>query len=367
MLFRYFLFHVTRTVAMVLSIVIGLFFILTLLENLGDAESVAAALQTSLLEMPKIAHAAIPASAALGCAVALAILDGRREMALLRLIGISQARIVWWLLVSSVLWVAGYLAFTEMVLPETSRISRDIEVQRSGSLITTEEVIWMRTSDGFASVGHLAPDGTQVRNLWLFTKDGDNFSQMRWAQQANYSDGGWNLHGIEIATLEDGNWEFSKAASMPWLSGPDPSLFVSFSIPPDSLPMQRLLELSDALRELEENTSAVDLIIWSRLFDALAIVELMLASLLLVRYRTGSDARTVRATTALALLVVLLYHYFQLIVRQHGVEQNWPGIAGAAIPPIFAALLLGALVLWNAQAPRRKWRRLEAQGSGSGA
>ena len=356
MLLRLFLAHVTRTIAMILAIVVGLFFVINLLDNLGDAGGALAAVQASLLEIPAIVHAVLPASAALGGAVALALLDGRREMVLLRLSGISRLRLAGWLLLCSSLWVIGHLAFTELVLPEASKVSRNLEIKRSGSLITADEQIWLRTGDGFASVGYLTPDGSRVEDLWLFSREGAQLDRVRWAQVAAHADGAWTLYDVRVATLADGSWEFDRASSQPWPHGPDPELFVSFSIPPQNLPFGKLLELSAALAALQENTNAIDLIIWSRLFDALAIAVLMVATLLLVRYRTSASAGGVRVTAVVALVAVLLFHYFQLIVRQFGVEQDWLGLVGAALPLALAAAGLGALALWRELPPAARRR-----------
>ena len=341
-IFWYFFFYITRTIVIVMGIIIGLFFVLTFLENLGDdnANTFIQILRDTILEMPQIIHAALPICAALGCAVALALLDGKRELALMRIVGISSYRILMWIVATSLIWVIAYVSFNEYVMPKTASINRDLEIQKSGSLITAAEDIWLKTSDGFAKIGIVTPSGTSLRDLWTVHSEDSNVTMVRKINRAYFLNNRWELNNIQEARIENGSWLFATHDKLIWEDGPNPEVLTSFSIPPSNLEINKLLDLSKTLKLLDQNTVHIDLIIWSRLFDALMIAGLMLCTYIFVGFRTKADVGAIRTTTVLALIMVLLYYYFQLIVKQYAIDNNLAGHIGAAMPILGIVILL---------------------------
>ena len=342
---RYVFAHLTRSVTFVTLAILGLFFVVDLLDNLGRTglEGPFASLRDTLLSMPLIIQAALPPSCAVGCAVGLGVLDGRREMTLLRITGTSAPRLCVWITAASLVWVALFVAVNEYLLPGTAQVSRDIEVKRSGSLLATSEEIWIKTGEGYARIGSLSADGTTVGQVWTFAVGEETLERVRMAQEAVHDEGGWAMSSVTEATLGEDGWVFEDIPSMAWPDGPSPDLLQSFTIKHASLPTASLLDISRSLRALGQNTVAIDLVIWSRLFDALSITILMLASLTLVRYRTTAGTSSARNMAALSLVLMMSYYYLQVIVRQQAIDSNWPGALGAALPTL---IVLAALSVW---------------------
>lgn len=347
-LYRYFFALVTRCVVATVLAIAALFFVLHLLDNLGRSSIHGALgdLRDSLLAMPEVLVAALPACCGIGAAVGLAVMDGRTEFAMMRIMGASRRRLLAWTASTGAVWVVVFLALTETVLPSTAAISREIEIRQAGSLLTSGEEVWLKTSDGFAMIASISPDGTKVQGLWTFSGDNDSIDSVRNAKEAVYSDGIWSLTEVEQASyMAGGQWQFSEAGNGIWVHGPDPDLLTAFTIQPDKLPLGRLIDLSQSLRELRQNTVAIDMIIWGRVFDALSIVALMLAGHILVKTRTKESAVSIRAAAVVSLMVMIFYYYSQVIIRQHALDANWPGVVGAAVPPlILATLVLLALL-----------------------
>ena len=345
-LFRYFFVHLFKVVVSVLLAITVLFFVLDLLNNLGrPAIGLLANIRDAVLEIPKVIYLALPASCAIGAAIGLAVLDGKGEIALLRTMGASASRLGGWMVVTSLIWVLTYLAVSEFVLPKSAALNRAVEIQRSGSLLTSSDTIWLKTSDGFARLNPIGPAGDQALDVWTFTGPEHTVTEVRRANHALFTAGSWRLVAVEQATFADGTWQFNTYDELPWAAGPDPELLISFSIAPTALPITRLLAVSAALRKLRQNTVAIDLIVWSRLCDALSIIVLMLASFVLVRNRIRPSTAAARNTGIISLLVMLAYYYFQVIVRQHTIDQDWPAYVGAALPPVLLASTL-ALARW---------------------
>lgn len=336
-LFRHFLRHQVRTTFFVVASVLGLFFVLTLLENLGDAGGgPLAALRATMLAMPAVLHAALPACAALGCAVSLALLDGRRELAMMRILGLRRRRLLLWIAAASLLWVALHAATAELLLPKSAALSRDLESQRSGSLVTAADSVWLKTADGYARLDLVTPQGGLLRDVWIFdyggADGGGGLRSVRRARHASYANEAWSLNDVDEATVGPGGWTFASRPLAAWPGGPDPSLLASFAIPPASLELGKLRELAASLRALEQNTVQLDLLIWSRLGDELALVGLALAMLALARFRTRSSPGATRGAVIAAIVAVLLFHYFQIIAKQAAVDLGLPGAAGALLP-----------------------------------
>lgn len=339
---RYFIRLLTLSVAATIVAVAGLFFVLYLLDNLGrqDTGSAVDDLRDTLLAMPSVLVAALPACCGIGCAVGLAVMDGRTEIALLRITGAGRRTLHGWIATASVAWIAAFLVLTELVLPETAEISREIEIRRGGSLLTADEEVWLKTSEGFAMIGAISADGGEVGDLWTFSGRDGGIDTVTQSPSAAHEGGAWTREGVSRAELaDDGNWDFSDAPSERWEAGPDPELLRAFTIRPDSLPLGRLFSLSESMRGVNQNTVVIDMVIWSRIFDAASIAVLMLAGFLLVRHRTKESATSARATAMAALVAMILYYYLQVIVRQHAVDANWPAVVGAALPPVAFALL----------------------------
>ena len=342
LLFRLFVQHQLRATAAVILGITTLFFVLTLLENLGDANIAGGieALRATMLEMPAILHAALPPCAALGCAVSLALLEGRRELALMRILGLPRWRLLVWIACGGVLWVIAHAMVAEYLLPSSAALNRDLESQRRGTLVTETETVWLKTAGGYARFDLAGTQGTYLQQVWLFDYADEGISGVRQARSARYENDAWTLYGIQAANIGDDGWDFDERGSEAWPDGPEPDLLANFAIPPDNLKLAQLRELAASLRALEQNTVRLDLLIWSRLGDELALLGLMLAMLGLTRFRIRTDASRTRNAIIASLLAVLLFYYFQVIVKQFALDQGLPGFVGAMLPLLGIGLLL---------------------------
>ena len=340
---RRFVAIISRTVLATIISVTGLFLVIEILDNLGRQGTGGAIvnIRDALLSMPAILIAALPACCGTGCAIGLAIMDSRTEFALLRIMGTSKKRILGWIAAASVIWIIVFFALTEFLLTGTAEISREIEIRRSGSLLTSDDGVWLKTKDGYARIGAISSGGILVEDLLALGSENNSVSRVWHSDLARHGDDGWNMFGVTEANLgTDGVWRFSRSGNRLWTQGPDPELLNAFSIKPENLSLGRLVMISSSLRELGENTVAIDIILWSRIFDAISIAILMLGAFALVRNRTKESPTSVRAVSVAALIAMISYYYLQVIVRQHAMDANWPAIVGAALPAlVFVAIV----------------------------
>lgn len=350
LMFRYLVIHLAKVIAAVTLVFLSLFFVLSLLENLGDdLGGLVGSLRDAALKLPEVTHLILPATCAIGTAIGLAMLDNQGEMALLRIMGVSVKRLLRWIAALAVAWIIVHASIGEFLLAKSALIARNIENQKNNSFITGGEKIWLKTPAGFARIGLVTPDARNIHDLWLFDiTAGTNLHRVIRARQASHDGNHWLLENTQIATLADDHWSFADQATMDWTDGPSPQLLNSLSIDPQHLPVMRLVELSRTLGELGQNTLAYDLVIWSRVVDTLAIAVLMLAGLLAVNNRTDTTHfSTTRAVGVVALVVMVLYYYASLIIRQATVTGGWPVALGAGLPLLLLALVLGGWAHWK--------------------
>ncbi len=342
LLSRYVIWFLAKIILATNCAVMSLFFVLTLLDNLSRSSisGLFHGLLDTLLRMAEILYLTMPASCAIGAAIGLAILDSRREIAIMRLSGVNFARLTRWVGAAALVWVVIHLIVGEMLLPRSASAALKLQAQQEGSLITARDEVWLRIPDGFASIAFISPDGKQLADVQLFVDREQYLDTVTLAEKAQYVDGNWQLENVVTAKLIDQYWNFTEQDRQVWTDGPTPEFLTSFRLKPSKLSVFQLLALSAELQKFAQNTLAIDLVIWSRFADTAMIILLMLSSLSQIRNRTRYSSTHARTAGIVALAVMLVYYYMSVIIRQVSLLENLPALFGAFLPPLLFTLLL---------------------------
>ena len=352
LLSRYVAWSLTKTCLATNCVVMSLFFVLTLLERLNHSSIIGLGhgLYDTLLRMPEILYLTIPASCTIGTAVGLALLDSRQEIVTMRLAGVSFAQLARWVGATGLLWVLVHIVVGEVLLPRSAIAALKLQAQQEGSFITSREAVWLRTESGYTSIGRITPDGENLTQVQIFISRDHALTGVTLAAKAWYADGSWQLTDVTTARLENQLWRFAQHDKLSWPEGPSPQFLTSFRASPSKLPVHQLIKLSSELRSLDQSTQAIDLVIWSRLTDAITILLLMTSALTLVRNRTTYSVKHARNASVIALIAMLLYYYCSVITRQLSLVNDWPPALGALMPPIALVLIVLAWLSYQRHA-----------------
>ena len=345
-LLRYALRRLSALIGLVLLVFMSFFLVFSFLERIGD-ENATGVLQVAwdvALLAPEFLQKLLPPCCAIGSAVALARFDRRRELLAMRLHGITRARIALWMAVASSVWLAVYVATSEIGLAASAKHSRESAVLSAGSFLDHQEDLWIRQDRRYIRIKNIAAGGQLLHGITEFRAGADGgLAEILDAQSAAHSESGWSLRSITMLQRDRaGRWFSSRADAMPWDTRLNPDTVASFNLAPENLSMLQLAANIKRLAATGLPTIRFQRSLWNRIADLLAIPLLILSGLWAASFAAQPRDEAVKAAAGLATAGAVIYYFSTVIIRQTAVEAAWPAPVGPLLPVVLVAGLVAA-------------------------
>lgn len=284
--------HVLGGFLVVLLVVAGLDMLFALVEELKDVEgsyTFAAAVEYSLLTLPRRIYEFIPLSSLIGCLLGLGILASSSELTVMRAAGISTLGIIFSVMKPVLLIIAFALGLGEFVVPHTEQQAQSHrQVAQTGSrAINDASRVWHRDERTFLHINAVIPDGS-VRGVSRYEFNEDlTLARSSYAKVGRYEEGKWVLTDVRetrFPTAEDrvtpatSSVTTATLESEVWESGLTPELLKVVMVQPTNLSMSGLLFYSEYLKEQGLASSQYRVAFWSKLLLPLAVFALVLVA-----------------------------------------------------------------------------------------
>ncbi len=346
-LHRYIALNVIRGFFLLALILVSLFAVLLLIEELEDvgtgSYTWALAIQYVLLQTPKILLDFAAFIGLVGSIVALGALAGHHELIAVESVGGTPKNVTFAVIVTGVALMLGVLAIAQFVVPVTlhkANVDKTIATEGFGDFVS-KTGYWSQSNGRFLHVRDIeygrVPTNIEIYEFnerhqlkrYLFADHAD-------IQQSNL----WILHSVQIKEMVAGSMQLRTEIEMPWqsfLSAAQLGIIVS---KPEALSLTDLYHFVVGLKQRGEQSYRYELIFWQKLMNPIAAAIMILLGM---RFVFGSQRHvSMGKRITMGVLAGIAFYVLSQLITHMGTLLQLPPTLIAMLP---AAIVLGLLFI----------------------
>lgn len=285
--------HISRTVLLSMTVVIGLmgtldliFSLLDQIANTDENYSLLNAISYVLLTTPTSLYEMLPFTALGGALIGLGILASNNELVVMQAAGIRTGRIILAVLKPTFLVMGLSLLIGEYVSPpleQTAKSNRAVQ-QSANASIGSEQGNWQRIGNDFIHINAIAPGGTSLFGVTRYTVSEDRrLISARFAETAQYieSNSGnyWLLENIDESILGDRTISSNHYLQEDWVVELSPELLSVLLVKPDEQSITGLYRLAKYFESEGLDSAKYNLAFWKKLTQPIATLALVVLAI----------------------------------------------------------------------------------------
>ena len=323
-----------------LATLVGLF---EFLEEAGDRPPLESA-ALALLGLPRLMLEILPFACAIGAAVALALMERRREIPALRAAGLGPKKLATLCGAAAAPFCAAFLVLSEAALSPGEARARQMKNPAEAAQAAARD-LWVRDGADYARIGAVGENGAALADVVIYRAKADELRAVITAAGGEFSgDGEWTLREVRRMELHPENVERLELEEWTWKTALGPAALSALTVRPREM---SLLELRRAVADTEgtgQNNADFAAEFWSRLAAFLALPLLASCGIFLLGGATREGGRR-HAETAALLAALLACGFFAATAAAERLSAlgDFPPLALAPT----AALALGVWLCAN--------------------
>ncbi|MDR9436315.1 MAG: LPS export ABC transporter permease LptG [Thiohalophilus sp.] len=330
----------------VLAVLVALFALIGFVDELDQigrgSYTLWHALLYTLLNVPRQMYEIFPMATLLGTMLGLGMLANNRELVVMRTAGLSLTRIVWAIMKTAAMLILLAMVIGEVIAPPVYEYSNQKRLELMGAKISlnTQYGLWARDGETYINVRRVDSQA-KLRGIHLYTFDGQRLQTLMRAKSARYEGEQWLLKNVTRYDIDDEALQKQKVDELLWHTLLDPALINVVSVDPDTLPVWKLYNYIDYLRENGLDSGQYELAMWGK-----AVMPFTLAAMVLlaVPFVFGAQRHTgIGQQIMIGFLIGIVFYIGNRLAGQMGLVYEFPPALAAALP---TALVIGASLLW---------------------
>lgn len=377
---RYISQSVTSAVTMVLLVIMVLFFIAALIDEMGSLRGNYTILEMLIyigFTLPRRLYEIIPFACLIGCLVGLGILASSSELVIMRAAGVSTGRITWMVLKPVLGFIVLAVALGELVIPYTDQVGesrRAIKLNKPQAK-AEQGSMWNREGDEFMHFNAVLPNGVLYGVTRYQFDEERHLLAASFSEQAIYQNGYWQEENISVTYFETpqaltvatvGDKLDESSADVPvetleesaeqatrpprdlvtrsevlpsrrWDTPLTPALLNIVVAEPETLSIRNLYYYIDYLRGQNLGSSDYSLAYWEKVLQPLATISLVLIAISFIFGPLREVTMGQRIFTGVVFGVV--FRLVQSLLGPSSVVFGFAPFIAVAIPIVFCALL----------------------------
>lgn len=350
---RYILKSLLTAMAFVFLVLLALF---SFFEFLGQLSSVtrdgAFTLQQALLiaifRAPAQAYQAVPIAVLIGALLALAQFARHSELNVLRVSGVSTARLLLVLFKAAAVMAVLTFIWGETVAPTSDQFAQGIRPsssrQRSGLELSSG--FWLKDGTTFVNIREIKANAKLVGiNLYQFDSSGA-LSSIRAASEGDYVQPDlWRIRDVkEIMYSPSGGAQTRTAVEELWSSHLSPDILGVLNVRPDKMSALTLISYVTHLSANRQSSERYQVALWKRIVYPMTCF-VMVALALPFGYFQGRSA-SVGLRLFSGVMLGILFYVFDGLSSSLGLINHWPPSLSALVPScVFMVLAIG-MIWW---------------------
>jgi lipopolysaccharide export system permease protein len=351
---RYLRREVTVATLFVQSALLGLFAVFELigeLDELGEAQyGLAQIFAFVALSLPGHFYQIAPVGALIGTVVALAQLAQHSEYAVMRVSGVSNARLLGVLVRLGLVFAAAVFLVGEFVVPPSEQAAQAMRLQAKAGVVAQEfrSGLWVKDEGSFINVRQVTHDA-RLLGVRIFRFDERyRLRAISVAAEGRYAgDNRWLLRTVSETRFEPAGVQVAQHGELEWSTVLTPSILTVLLVDPDRMSVATLLEYVEHLRDNRLQAHRYEIALWRKLLYPLAIVVMMAMALPFAMFNRRSSS--VGAQVFAGIMLGLSFHFLNVLFAHLGALYGWWPFLAAVLPSLAFLALAAGLLRWRAQ------------------
>jgi lipopolysaccharide export system permease protein len=349
---RYLAREIVAATALVFAALLVLFAFFDLVEQIKDLGRGAYQLRLILLHvvlsLPNHVYELFPIAVLIGTLFALAQLVASSEYTVMRVSGISVARMV--LTLSGVGMVFAILTFVfgEFIGPPTEQLAQRIRSQAITGLVAQEfrSGLWIKDGRNFINVLEVLPDST-LRGVKIYEFDDEHrLRQISHAQRGDYqSDRRWLLKDVVQTNFGERKASVSRIAEASWQSVLEPRLLNVLLVKPEQMSAWSLYSYAQHLKENRQRALRYEIALWGKIMYPVAVLVMMLMALPFATFQRRQGG--VGAKIFAGIMLGLGVHFLNRLFGHLALLNDWPAIVSAIVPTLIFLSVAVTMIWWQ--------------------
>ena len=362
-LFRYLakdIFWATLLLLLALLALFALFDLIKELDSIGNGKyPLATALLYVTLRQPSNVVLIFPVAALMGTLFAVTRLSMQSELTVMRASGLSLTKLAGFAAVIGLGFSALTFLFGEFLAPAAEAAAKRMRLAATSSVVAQEfrSGFWVKDGLSFINIQTVTLD-TRLLNMRIYEFDKvHRLSSISVAQSAGFDSGSnrWVLNEVEKTTFDGVRARMDRLPVTYWQSAMTPDLLAVLRVKPDDMSLLNLNSYIEHLRDNKQNSTRYQLAFWTKVFQPLAVVIMMLAAIpfaIQAQRTTGVGGKLL-----LGIMIGLGFYFLNQLASHLAVLNDWPPFLTITVPLFLFLGVAVALLGWKEYPMRLKVKK----------
>jgi lipopolysaccharide export system permease protein len=352
---RYIGLSVIRGFLLIALIMVSLFLIILLIEELDQVGTGSynwiIAIKYVLLHAPKLLLDFAAFISLVGSIIALGSLAAHQELVAIETVGVSPRGVTNSVLVAALILVVLVLINAQFIIPATlqhANVEKTLAVEGAGDFVG-EGGYWAQSDHRFIHV-KAVENGRIPADVEIFEFN-DQHELLRYLHAdtvdlSEQTETEWDLQGVTVKELVNGRLRVTNVDAMKWqsfLSAAQLGIIVSR---PEALSITDLFRFVQGLKQRGEQSYRYELLFWQKIMIPISAAIMILLGMPFVfgSQRTVSTGKRI----TLGVLAGITFYVVSQLITHMGSLQQWSPMLIASAPSI---IVLAVLVVIKLRAP----------------
>lgn len=330
-------------VLMTLLVLLGLFMLFEVVEQLEDYGrgdyGLRAIAVYALLRIPRLCYDLFPISGLIGALLGLSMLAQRRELAVMRCAGLSRADITLAVMKAGLIFMVCAMCLGEFVSPYAELYATNYRLTRMHGYLPMrgDAELWLRDGDTYVNILRVKPDG-DIAGLLIHEFDDDRkLRTTTYASEAEFQGRQWILRSLAQTRFVGDQVVTEYMERATWDSMLRPDLVTVVIIKPELNSIWALSRYIEYLRTNGQSAQQYEYALWSKLIYPLATGVMVLLAVPVVLGRAAVRTATTRYVIV-GTLVGIGFFLINKLIGNFGIVADLPPALSAAGPTVIIAL-----------------------------
>jgi lipopolysaccharide export system permease protein len=332
-------------ITLALMSMFSFFDLLQELDNIGRGTyDVGTALLFVLLSAPGHVYEVVPVAVLIGTMYALAQLARHSELVVLRVSGVSMARLGLILLQVGVIFALLTFLVGELITPLSEKTAQRLRIEATDSVVAQDfrSGLWVKDGNSFVNIEDVLPDSALI-NIHIYEFDQDfHLRMISDAKSGKFKGGHWELRDINQTSFVGDTIRSEVFPHGSWQSVIQPELLNVLLVVPEKMSAWNLYFYIRHLSENHQKTTRHEIALWSKMVYPLACIVMIVLALPFgfLQQRAGG----ISAKLFAGIMLGISYQVLNRLFIHIGLLSDWPPPVSATVPTlIYLAAGLGML------------------------
>ena len=339
---RYIAKTILKSTLLIVSLVVGISYLLNFLGELRDIGTgeygLIQAITHSILELPHNVSQFFPMLVLLGGLMGMSVLAANQELAILRISGMSIYKILRSIFKIAIPIIIFGLIIGEVLSPKLhyQASKQKFMAQNRGQAVATPAGIWLHEGNNFFHV-----DQTRSHQLIGVTRyefdANHHLLATYFAKQMNYRDGKWILQDVVKTTFVNDKTQNTETPIAEWKLAINPNLLNNASVEPEEMTLANLTTYIKHLNQNDLQSHQYQVNFWQRILQPLTILVMLFLAIPFVFVAPRSV--TVGRRVLIGVIVGFVFYVVSSLLGQLSVVFQFSPFLAAFTPILLFAFL----------------------------